>query len=249
MYHQFKRLPIFALLIFAWSCGDSGIGDCFIRTGDQAEVVYDLEPFHQIDVFDGMEVYISEGPEYKVTVEAGEHIINHIEVKNEEGVLRLADNISCEWARKYEPKIVRITCPDLRTIYQNGFGNIISEDTLHFDSLEIRPRYGSGNVTLTLDSRYVFVESHRNGTITLSGKTEYLHVALLFYLPVFDGKKLIANRIHINHHCNNDMHLYPLRRLTGSMDMKGNAYLYHTPEEIQVKILGEGKIIDMTTTP
>lgn len=228
------------------SCTDSSIGDCFVRTGDRTTVTYELAPFHQLEVVDGLDVYLSEGTDYRVTVEAGGHIINHIKVEQQDGMLKLSDDISCEWARKYAPKVVRVQAPHLRAIHQHGFGNVVAEDTLHYDSLELRLRYGSGNIDLVLDNHYVAVESHRNGDITLTGNTRYLQVGLLYYMPIFDARQLRAHHVMINHHCNNDMHLYPIRRLTGQMDTKGNVYLYHMPQELRVNVLGTGQIIDVS---
>lgn len=238
-------IAAFLFLILS-SCQD-GASDCFKRNGDLIEIEYEVPPFREIHAFDGLNVYITQGDDYLVSVKAGDHIISDINVKSENGILTLTDEISCDWTRKYEPKEVFIQCPDLRVIYQNGHGHIRSEGTLSFDSLDIKPRYGQGNVTLSLNSKYTSVISHRNGTVTLAGKTNYLHVGLLYKTPIFDGKDFQAMHVDIMHNCNNSMHIYPIRTLSGRLQKKGNAYLYHMPEEINVEITGQGKIIDQSS--
>lgn len=237
------NLSLFFSFIILSSCQE-GVSDCFKRNGDRIEIEYEVAPFRELHAFNGLKVFITQGDEYLVTVKAGEHIISDIKVKSEEGILSLTDEISCDWAREYEPKEVLVQCPDLRVIYQNGYGNIISNDTLFFDSLDIRPRYGQGNVTLALHSKYTAVVSHRNGTVTLTGKTNYLHVGLLFKTPIFDGKNFKAMHVDVMHNSNNSMHIYPIRTLRGRLQKKGNVYLYHIPGETNVEFTGQGKIID-----
>lgn len=234
---------IFLTLINLSSCQD-GVSDCFKRNGGQTQILYEVAPFQQIHVFDGLNVFITQGDEYLVTVKAGEHIISDIQVKSENGILTLTDEISCDWARKYEPKEVFVQCPDLRVIYQNGYGNIMSTDMLSFDTIAIRPRYGQGNVTLDLNSQYIEVESHRNGTVTLTGNTNFLHVGLLYKTPIFDGKELKATNVEVVHNSNNNIHVYPVYSLQGRLTKKGNVYLYHLPDHIDVEVTGKGKIID-----
>lgn len=243
------RITIYILTFFTFlsfsSCQDS-VSDCFKRNGDLTEIKYEVAPFHQVHAFDGLNVFITQGNEYLVTVRAGEHIISDIKVKNENGILTLADKISCDWARKYEPKEVFVQCPKLNVIYQNGYGNIYSTETLTYDTLHIRARYGPGNVTLDLDSKHIVVVSHRNGTVTLAGETDFLHVGLLHQTPIFDGKALKAQHVEVVHNCNNSIHLYPLHTLQGKLLKKGNVYLYHLPDHVDVKITGKGGIIDMS---
>ena len=237
---------IILICFFLFSGCQENLGDCFKRTGSRINRAYDTDAFHTLYIQDGLDVVLAQGNEYKVTVEAGSHIISEIKVRVTEDTLRLNDEISCDWARKYESKKVTVQSPDLRTIYQNGYGHLTAENTLTYDTLFILPRYGQGDVTLELDSKYLWVESHRNGTVTLSGKTDFLRVDFLDNNAIFDGRALQAKRIHMIQKCNNSLHLYPVLRLEGRLLEKGNVYLYHTPEEMEVEITGQGVIIDKT---
>lgn len=239
----FNICIFFSFLIHS-SCQE-GVSDCFKRNGDRIAIEYEVAPFRELHVFNGLNVILSQGDDYLVTVKAGEHIISDINVKSEGGILSLTDEISCDWTKKYESKEVFVQCPDLRVIFQNGYGSIMSNGTLFFDSLDIRPRYGQGDVTLALQAKYTAVVSHRQGTITLNGETNYLHVGLLYKMPIFDGRNLKAMHVDVMHNSNNSMHVYPIQTLKGRLQKKGNVYLYHTPAKTNVEMIGQGKIIDV----
>ncbi len=238
------RLLFLVCLFITYSGCREGLSDCFTRTGEQTTEETAVAPFRTLYVNDGLQVKLVQSSRYMVTVRAGSHIIGEIRAKSEDGMLTLTDEIDCDWSRRYESKEVTVSCPALRTVYQNGYGNITADETLAYDSLSILPRYGQGSVTLDLQAKYVEVTAHRNSTITLTGKTDYLLVNLMFETPVFDGRDLQAQQVDIAQNSNNHMYLYPIHSLRGRIMKKGNVYLYHQPELIQVDVRGKGKIID-----
>ncbi len=241
-----RSLYLFLLccLFITYSGCREGLSDCFTRTGKQTAEETEVAPFRTLYVNDGLHIKLVQGSRYRVTVRAGSHIIGEIRATSEEGELMLTDEIGCDWSRRYEPKEVTVECPDLRTVYQNGYGSITADETLTYDSLSILPRYGQGSVTLDVQAKYVEVTAHRNSTVTLTGETDYLLVNLMFEMPVFDGRDLQAQKVDIAQVANNHMYLYPIHSLRGRIMKKGNVYLYHQPELIQVDVQGKGRIID-----
>ncbi len=236
---------LFVSLCICNSCQE-GLSDCFKRTGVKTVREYSVPPFRTLYVNDGLQVTIVQKAPHQVTLVAGTHLISSIRVEVQDNVLMLSDDIGCDWARKYETKEVIVQSPDLRAIYQNGYGDITSLQTLTYDTLSIQPRYGQGNVHLDVQAKYVEVISHRNGTVTLTGQTDYLNVKFLDNNAIFNGKELEALNVDMAHHCNNSFHLHPVFSLRGRIAKKGDVYLYHWPEHQDVEITGKGRLIDVS---
>lgn len=116
----------------------------------------DISGFKEIKSDISGEVYITNGPAYKVSIEAQQNIIDVIEtVLNDNRLtIRVKNNTSV----KSEDKIiVRITSPDVRGIILSGSGNISSDNVVISSDLYMHVS-GSGDIylngltALTLDA-------------------------------------------------------------------------------------------------
>lgn len=236
------------IIFFCYSGCRDGLSDCFRSNGKEAIRELAVAPFSEIHAYDGLQINITQGDGYLVTIKAGSNTISDIRVSNVNGILSIKDDISCEWSRKYEEKEVTIQCPDLRTIHQNGYGHIQSAAPLMVDSLLIIAKTGNGDISLKAETDYLKVRSARNGRITLEGQTKYLNVEYLSNNATFEGRNFLADQVKIFHKSNNSFHLYPISSLRGKLLKSGSVFLYHQPDIVSVEVTGKGEIIDLTAS-
>ncbi|WPP51420.1 head GIN domain-containing protein [Catalinimonas niigatensis] len=217
--------------------------DCTRKNGVMSETEYSFDPLHGIEVWDGLDVILHPSQEQKVVVKAGKNILPKIQLEEKEGMLTIRDQNTCNWNKSYESREVHLFLPKINMIIQNGYGHISSRDTIFSDSLLIEARVGSGSIDLMVNATQIEVVSSRYGTIILSGTVNTLDVKYLSNNAIFDGRSLKAEHTEIFHKSNNDFHLFPVHSLKGKLLMRGNAYLYKIPEEIDVEDTGQGEII------
>ncbi len=217
--------------------------ECLHGNGSHTEVEISLEPINGIEVSDGLDVFIHYAIHQKILVKAGTKILPQIELSVIDSILYIQDNNQCNWSKAYESREVHIFIPKLNRVIQNGYGLISCEDTIPSEDLFIQARIGSGDIDLVFKSNYVEVNSSKYGTIRLKGETTKLKVNYLNNNAIFDARDLKADAIEIHQSSNNDFHLFPIHSLTGKLLKRGNVFLYHKPEQIEVEDSGHGEII------
>src|SRR6476620_4122550 len=126
-----KFLVIIGILFVFASCEKTG--DCVKSTGKIVAKDFDGLEFNKILINKGVAAVITQGDTYKVEVQAGENLINDIEVKVMGNMLTVADNTTCNWTREYGATVVYITAPDLTDIYSKTEKSIISNGILAFE--------------------------------------------------------------------------------------------------------------------
>lgn len=173
-FEMIKTHYLFAVffVIVICSCNKESRWDCIKRTGAITTDVRILPPFTKIYLKDNINVFIRQGIEQEVKIEAGKNLVSLIktEVNNNELVIKNGNR--CNWARSYKNGDINvfITMPVLKFITHYGSGNIKGLDTIVCDTLEILTRE-SGDVNLTLNANIVFSRLHGTSDITLHGKS------------------------------------------------------------------------------
>ncbi len=244
-----KRKWIFILAVF-WlfsSCDtDSGV-DCFKKQGriitDRAEV----EEFSKISISKGIELYIKQAEEYKVRVEAGKNFIDDIKFFVEDGELFIKDNSNCQMLRNYHPAKVYVSTPKLENIYSSSQYNISSEGVLKFPKLQLQSglvsETPSGIYNLQIENEELKIQDNVSAVYQIQGKTNNLEVWFWGQNGRFEGENLKAKEIQVYHRSANDMFVYPLNKISGTIRLTGNVVLKNIPSEIEVEELSTGKLI------
>lgn len=124
------------------------------------------------------DVYIYQGPDEGITIEAQDNILDVIrtDVKHDELEIRFDNGVV---AKRYEPIKVFITTNDLRFIKISGSGNVYNETPLLTDELNIRIS-GSGNVELhDIDTPLLDAKISGSGKVNLGGfcREQYINIS------------------------------------------------------------------------
>lgn len=242
-----NKIIYILLFIITTSCGISE--DCLSGNGSKVMVNYPLEGFTKVKVYSGVGLVVKEGPSFEVRIETRGNIKDNIEVSLNGDMLVVKDNSTCNIARDYGLTIVYVTAPNLEEIHCKTEQNITSDGVLNFPNLKLYSLEddgdgaGTGDFYLSLDAENIYVESNTVSNFYCNGETNSMVVFFSWGDGRFYGENLYANTIDIFHRGSNDMILYPMESLTGTIYATGNVILKNNPISIDVNQLFTGTLI------
>jgi hypothetical protein len=244
-----KKIIVFLVLLLV-SCEKPS--DCIETTGTIITKDFTVTPFTKIDVDKGVEVVITEGPEYKLQVKIGENQLSNVAVNQDGNTLFIKDNTSCNWVRDYGQTIAYITAPNLEEIYSKTDRNISSNGVLAYPKLLVtaldkngdnRNGAGTGDFYLQLDSNQFNILSNSMARFYISGKTNQLEIGIYNGDSRIEAQNFIAKNIGIYHRGSNDIIVFPTEIIKGKMVSTGNTILKNNPPIIEVEQLYQGILI------
>ncbi len=212
--------------------------DCIESSGVTTIKDIPVEAFSKIKVYRGIEVIITEGPNYSVQIEAGENFINDIEVKQYGNQLVFKDNTSCNWVRDYGQTKIFVTTPILDEVYSKTDRNISSNGVLTFPNLTFlsldkdadgEKGAGTGDFILNVNNQSLTIANNNVSRFFLSGQTNTATFNFYFGDGRIEAQNLIAQNVVVYHRGSNDMIVNPIQSVTGVLNSTGNLILKNVP--------------------
>ena len=245
-----KYIALFSLILVFVSCEKPS--DCIESTGDIITKEIAVTPFNRIEVLQGIEMIITQGPQYKVQVQTGENLMNNIEVIQNGSVLSLKDVSTCNWVREFGQTKVYITAPNIEEIYSKTERNISSNGVLTYPILRLiafdsevdgREGAGTGDFFINVNNLQLVIQNNNVARFFISGQTN--DAIIDFYAG--DGRVEAPNftiqTVKVFHRGSNDMILKPMQSITGKMVSTGDIILKNHPPIVNVEQLYQGQII------
>lgn len=234
------------LLLFLVSCGLSE--ECFKATGELTTTSFEVLPFDKIYVYQGVKLIVKQADQYQVTVETGKNLANNVEVRWDDGVLRLYDHTSCNWVRGFGQTTIYVSAPHLTEIHSNTAQDIISDGVLTYPilrlfSIDLFDGVGTGDFYISVDNNQTVIENNNLATFYIQGNTTELLLNFYFGNAKFFGQNLEAQHIKVFHRGSNSMYVRPFESIEGELLSTGNLYLKSIPEIIQIETLYTGQVI------
>ena len=245
---------IFLLLVIT-SCGISE--DCFKGNGNSVTQLFPLEGFTKVKVYDGVGLVIKEGPNYEVKIVTNDKIIDNIDVAMQGDMLVVKDNSTCNIARGYGQTVVYVTVPDgsilpliqelelhcktEQKIQSNGF---LHSPIIRLFSIEDDgDGAGTGDFNIQVINGQLVVESNSISNFYVSGQCEEMLLNFYFGNGRFYGEDLHAENIKIFQRGSNDMIVYPIQKIEGTIFSTGNVILKNVPSIVDVEEVFTGRVI------
>lgn len=245
-----KYIALFSLVLVFVSCEKPS--DCVESTGDIITKEITITPFNRIEVLQGIEMIITQGPEYKVEVQTGENLMDNIEVIQNGTVLSLKDVSTCNWVREFGQTKVYITAPNIEEIYSKTERSISSNGVLTYPILRLfaldsegdgREGAGTGDFFIAVNNYQLVIQNNNVARFFISGQTN--DALIDFYAG--DGRveapNLTVQRVKVFHRGTNDMILKPMESIIGKMVSTGDIILKNNPPIVNVEQLYQGQII------
>ena len=245
-----KKIIYILSFFFIVACNSEDASDCFQTEGNivQQEVI--VGSFEKILVNRDIELIVKVGPEYKVTIETGENLLNDVlaEVVNNE--LQLSDFNSCNYVRDYGITKVYVTAPNITRIRNSSQYEVSSEGILTFPELSLVSEdfnvpgsFTVGDFRLQINNDKLNIVSNNISSFYISGTVNNLLVGFYSGAGRFEGESLIAQNVDVLHRGSNDMIVNPQISLTGELRGTGNLISVNQPPTVDVEQFYTGELI------
>lgn len=241
------KIISFLFLIALFSCDSENANDCFQTSGTKTTKEITVENFDKINISQGIELIIKEGPETKVTIESGQNLMNGITAEVSNGQLFLRNSNGCNWVRDYNDTKVYVTTPTLLNIYSSSQFGVKSDGILSFPVLTLQSGMftdtASGTFELEVNCASLTIEDNESSYFKISGNTVNLNVNFYDGNARFEGSDLIANEVFCFQRSSNDIIVNPTAKISGTIYSTGNIVLKNTPPIIEVTQLYQGHLV------
>jgi hypothetical protein len=132
------------------------------------------DSFTDVKVSSGIDVYLKQGNEESVSVEADENLHEYILTEVRGGVL----NVYSEYnIRRAEKMRVYVTMKEIRSVKTTSAGNVVGESPINSDKLELSAT-SAGDIKLDVHAKNIEIDISSSGDITVSGETDELRADL-----------------------------------------------------------------------
>ncbi|MCC8360081.1 head GIN domain-containing protein [Salinimicrobium sediminilitoris] len=243
-------LPFLSLLLFL-GCDTEDAPDCFQTAGKKITKEIQVEAFHELIVYEDINLFIEQGTEHKVAVETGENLMKEISAEVVDDRLILRNSNGCNLLRDYGLTNIYVTVPNLEWLQNSGNRVIKSVGELHFPDIWLRSLnqerakgvYTVGDFDLHLVSDHVRVTGDDFSNFFLRGETDHLDL----YIANGDGRveaqEMIAETVEIQHRGTNKLLVNPQQVLNGEIRSTGDVISVNRPPIVQVETFYTGKLI------
>lgn len=236
-------LALFILLLLN-SCEKNRIDDIFMSTGKETTITRDITGnFTKIRLEDGLDLVITTGKPYAITLTGGENVLEGVETTITDSCLTLVNKNKFNWVRSYDKRITaNVSLPNLVYIEYESSGTISNTDTIRSDSLFVTA-YGSGIINLMIDTRSSHLALTRGSVdFNIRGFSGVNYLFADGYGP-FHCENLKTGYTFMHTKSTNDCYIRVDFHLEYIIDNIGNIYYKGKPAHISGKKNAEGQLI------
>ena len=226
------------------SCNKESAPDYLQTTGEITSVERDVEDFTEIELFNKINLFITQDTVNKVVFEAGKNLIPDIVTEVKEGKLSIKNTNKFNFLRSYKKSInVYIHCKNLLHIIYRGAGNISSTNSIIDSVFNFDCKKGTGTVELSVTAKEGHFNMHTGQCdLILHGEigVNYVYQAGNGYVNAEDlktGYTFVTNKGTNDLKINVDKVLFARISYLGNIYYKGNAY------DVVAEITDKGQLI------
>jgi hypothetical protein len=236
-----------AVLVFSTSCSKDPFPNFALTAGKTVTVTRPVDGnFTKIQLNDDVNLVITQGNSYNISVEGGEKILSGIETSISDSTLTISNHNTFNWLRSYDNKFTaHVTMPHLLQFDYKSIGTVTSTDTIREDSLFINGNGGSGYIKLVINTGSSHLSLNEGSAdMDISGKTGVNYIYSNSYGP-FHCQDLKAVYTFINTNSTNDCYISVSYYLEYIITSLGNIYYSGNPQLAPITLTGEGKLIKL----
>ncbi|MBN1158024.1 MAG: DUF2807 domain-containing protein [Bacteroidales bacterium] len=222
---------IFSLLFLVMIPGGCIVSytDSITGDGNVVQEIRNLSDFNGIKVSSGIDVYLTQGQNTEVIVEADQNLHEWIITEVSNSVLHINSEKNIRMA---ESKVVYVTCPVIQSIDISSAGDITGENLIRTEQMNI-DMSSAGDLRLELEAGEIAIDISSAGNAYLKGTVKNLY-ADLSSAGDLDAYDLVAESADV------------------SVSSAGNANVHITGEAKfrsssagDINYMGDPKIIEM----
>lgn len=185
------------------------------------------QSFNAIKASEGLDVYLTQGNNESITVEADENLHELILTEVIEGVLKIhtSENIGKSTAKK-----VMVSFKDISAITSTSGSDVYSTNTINANHLKLKSTSGS-DMKLDVNTSILECKSTSGSDMKLSGKTEKL-IAEATSGSDIKASSLMAESSQVKATSGADISVNTSKELTAKATSGGDIKYYGNPEKV-----------------
>ena len=169
-----RSLTIAAIILGLTSCIQGQFWKTVEGHGRVVTKERKTDSFTGLKVSSGIDVYLKQGNNESVSVEADENLHEYILTEVRNGVL----NVYSEYnIRDAEKKRVYVTMKEVNSIKTTSAGDVYGESLINCNRLELSAS-SAGNIKLEVTAKDIDIDISSSGDISLTGETDKLRADL-----------------------------------------------------------------------
>lgn len=209
----FIALVLSSCVISGWDTGISG-------NGNVVEEVRDVSGFTGVHVSSGIDVYLSEGDQFEVRVEADENLMEVIETEVRGNMLEVGtDRVNI---RRAKSKKVYVTLPELTALKISSAGDCDGQTPFHCDDLRLSIS-SAGDLSLEVEADRIDIDISSSGDARIAGNAGELD-ASLSSAGDLDAWDLEARVVDVSVSSAGDARVFATEEISMSASSAGNIY-------------------------
>lgn len=220
---------------------------CLQRKGVYAQRVDEVPYFTTLEIPAGVEVEIIQQSPARVTIHSTSQRIDQITTEVNDKKLVIANTNTCNLWHDYKVARIQVYTPVLEKIISKTQFKVFSEQTLSYPQLSVLTSVNgptaSSEIDLKVNVTSLTIEDNQVARYTISGTAEKLEVYLYGGNPRVDASALHAQEVTVFHRSSNDVQLYPIKSVKGTLLSTGNLILHHLPQQLEVEQKYTGKVL------
>jgi hypothetical protein len=234
-----KIVSMLMLAIIPVSCIYTGWDHGITGNGNVVEEVRDLSGFTGVHVSSGIDVYLSQGDDFEVRVEADENLMDVIETEVRGRMLVVGtDHYGIRRARS---KKVHVTLPELTDLKISSAGDCTGQTPFICEDLDLEVS-SAGDLNLEVEADRIDLDISSSGDARLSGKAGTFDVSLSSAgdLHAFD---LVCGKVDVKVSSAGDARVNATDEISMTASSAGNIYYMGGARVIHSSSSSAGDII------
>ncbi len=219
----------------------SGASAQFLKTvygdGNVVRKQRDIRNFTGVKVSSGIDVYLSQGAQESVAVEADKNLHDYIITEVRDGVLQIRTEVSI---RKAEQKRVYVTMKEIRSVSASSAGDVTGETPVTSDRIRISAS-SAGDIDLDVKADDVDIDISSSGDVSLSGKARLLQ-ADLSSAGDLNASNFEVEEADVSVSSAGDADIYVTKRLSARASSAGSVNYRGNPEYVDAHSSSAGGV-------
>ncbi len=232
-----KYLVIAVLIITTSSIASCQFRKTVYGDGDVVKKERSTENFTGVKVSTGIDVYLSQGDNLSITVQADENLHEYISTEVRNDVLHVFTDANI---RRAEMKRVYVTAKDIKYLSTSSAGDIIGETPVRTDDLILNVS-SAGDIKLEVFADNVEVDISSSGDVTLSGEADSLE-GDLSSAGDLNAYNFIVREAELNVTSAGDADIYVTERLNARASSAGDINYKGNPKYVDARSSSAGGI-------
>jgi hypothetical protein len=129
-----------------------------------------VESFTGITVSTGIDVYLTQGNGFKLSLKAEENLHEYIITEVKDNILHVYTKMNLKGSKS---KKVYVTMEDVKSLKASSAGDIFGETVIKADKLKLKAS-SAGDIKLIVQAKSIVADCSSAGDIQLSGSADYL---------------------------------------------------------------------------